>query len=121
MDQSNELENTFIEEYKAALLLLDRQMNKPALILLSKSLFALIDFIIFKKYNKLPKNHSDRFRFLENKEKELYVKLNEIWNIYTDSYSKPSSEESIKDFKECIKFVIEKNETSEKIKKIIEE
>ncbi len=41
MDQLEELEKTFLEEYEAAGILLQREMVKSATILLSKSLFAL--------------------------------------------------------------------------------
>jgi len=106
MDQINEIENTFIEEYCSAKLLINNSMKKSALILLAKALFALTDYLILKKYGKLPKNHSERFRILEEKEKEIYKNIDEVWDKYTDSYSKPSSEESINMLKNAIKEVV---------------
>lgn len=58
MNQADELENSFLEEYESANILTKMGKTKAALILLSKSLFALVDFIIFKRYNLLPKNHN---------------------------------------------------------------
>jgi len=120
MDQLKELENTFLEEYESSKVLINLSKKKSALILLSKALFALTDYMIFNKYKKLPKNHSERFRILEEKEYDTYSILNEVWSKYTDLYSKPALEDSIILLKEAIKKVIEKNEEiSEKIKKAI--
>ncbi|MBT3408480.1 hypothetical protein HN415_07395 [Candidatus Woesearchaeota archaeon] len=120
MDQINELEETFIEEYSAAKLLIQNKMTKSATILLSKSLFALADYIIFKKYKKLPKNHSERFRILELKEPKFYIELDKMWSKYTDSYSKPTTKESTIQFLNIITKLINENETiSQKIKNTI--
>jgi len=120
MDQKEQLESTFTEEYKAAELILKNGMNKPALILYSKSLFALLDYIIFCKYKKLPKNHSERFRILELKDKNKYKLLDELWSKYTDSYSKPSDAEAISQFKDAIKEVSKDEAVGKKAKEIID-
>ena len=95
MSQLEELEIGFIEEYESALLLLEHSKKKSATILLSKALFALIDYILFSKYMKLPKNHAERFRILGQKEPQIYELVDSVWNTYTDTYSKPSAEEAI--------------------------
>ena len=95
MGQLEELEMSFIEEYESALLLLEYSKKKSATILLSKALFALIDYILFSKYMKLPKNHAERFRILGQKEPQIYELVDSVWNTYTDTYSKPSAEEAI--------------------------
>ncbi len=115
-----DLESTFIEEYESASLLIKHQKQKSATILLSKALFAFIDYLLLKKYQKFPKNHTERFRLLETKEKDLYTLVDSVWSKYTDTYSKPSSEEAITLLKNTIQEIISKNETtSEKIKAII--
>ncbi len=88
------LKITFIEEFTSAEILSGMDRKKSAVILLSKALFAVCDYIIWRKYKKLPKNHSERFRILELKEPELYRQIDDVWVHYTDTYSKPSSEES---------------------------
>lgn len=121
MDQLEELEKTFIEEYEAGELLLKNQMVKASIIMFSKATFALIDYLIFHKYLKLPKNHTDRFRILEIKEKEIYSNLSKIWSKYTDAYTKPSEHDSVNLFKEFIVKIIQENETiSNNIKTIFE-
>lgn len=119
--EGQELENKFIEEYEAAHLLLKAGKYKSSTILLAKAMFALTDYIIFKKYQKLPKNHSERFRVLELKDRELYLLLDDVWGRYTDTYSKPATEEAIKLLKEAIQAIARTNETiSQKIKICIE-
>lgn len=121
MDQTKELEKTFIEEYAAAMLLEHEKFQKASLILFSKSLFALADYIIFKKYNKLPKNHTERFRILENKEPNIYSAVNSVWSKYIGTYSKPSANESIGLFKKIIRELTENEGISEDIKKAIKQ
>lgn len=120
MDQLKELEGTFIEEYESAKVLEDLKKSKSATILLSKALFALLDYIILSKYANLPKNHTERFRILENKEPQIYSLVDSVWSKYTNTYSKPSSKESITLLKNVIIEVIEKNEgISKEIKESI--
>ena len=94
-DQMQELECTFLEEYDAAQMLLSLKKVKVAVILFSKSLFSLLDYLILKKYFKLPKSHTERFRILEEKEPQLYILVDEVWQFYHDSYSKPAAEKAI--------------------------
>lgn len=119
MNQSEELENSFIEEYESAIILEKLGKTKSALILLSKSIFAIADYVIFSKYKKLPKNHSERFRILGEKEVFIYNKLNSVWSKYTDAYKKPSDSESLIMLKNAIKEIIENAGTSEKIRKAV--
>ncbi|MBI5390357.1 hypothetical protein HZB02_02620 [Candidatus Woesearchaeota archaeon] len=120
MEQLDQLEATFLEEYRAATLLLKNGMVKSSLILFSKALFALADYLIFKKYSLLPKNHGERFRILEIKEPKLYVLLDTLWSTYTDAYTKASGEEATVSFKKAILEVITHDEIfSESIKAIL--
>lgn len=95
MGQLEELEFSLLEEYESALLLLQHSKRKSALILLSKSLFAVVDYILLSKYHKLPRNHAERFRILQQKEPQIYSLVDSVWSKYTDTYSKPSFEESV--------------------------
>lgn len=121
MDQKDELKKTFIEEYSSAKILKEMNKLKSALILISKSLFALCDYIIFKRYSSLPKNHSERFRILELKEKKIYERVDSIWSKYTDTYSKPSNEESYKLLNKVIKDIVKNEELDKEIKEIVGE
>ncbi|MBI5072301.1 hypothetical protein HZA99_00630 [Candidatus Woesearchaeota archaeon] len=116
----DDLESIFIEEYESASILIKHAKQKSATVLLSKALFALVDYLLLKKYQKFPKSYTERFRLLEAKEKELYAVVDSVWSKYTDTYSKPSSEEAITLLKNTIQEIITTNETnSEKIKAIV--
>jgi len=119
-DQLTRLEEAFCEEYSSALILLKHEKLTSVTILLSKALFALADYIIYNEFNVLPKNHAERFRILLKKKPVLYTLLDEIWNTYTDAYSKPAVKESISLLQAAIQKIIKENETiSEKIKESI--
>ena len=120
MEPQTELEETFLELYSSACALLAEEKYKSATILLSKALFSLVDYLIYIEFEKLPKNHSERFRILEKKFPKIYVIVDVIWDKYTDTYTKPSSKESANLLIGSIKEVIENYEkTSQKIKEII--
>lgn len=115
-----ELEDTFIEEYQGGIEQLEKNRYKNAAILLSKSLFALCDIIIYNKLKKLPKNHNERFRILEEYNPEVYTIVNQLFNHYTDAYSKPILKQTCEEIKSGIKNINKNNELPETIKKIIE-
>lgn len=116
MNQLEELESTFLEEYSSATLLEKEAKYKSTTILLSKAVFALVDYILFRKYKVLPKNHVERFRILERREPELYSLLDSLWNEYTDTYHKPAAAESITLLKDAIEKISQNESTSPKIK-----
>ena len=115
-----ELENTFIEEYEGGTEQLEKERYKNAIILLSKSLFALCDLLIHNKLKKLPKNHNERFRLLDEYLPNTYIIADTLFSHYTDAYSKPVLKNSCEEIKNGIKKIIENNEIPERIKKIIE-
>lgn len=114
-----ELEKTFLEEYEGAQEQLDKGRYKNATILFSKALFALCDLIIYLKLSKLPKNHGERFRILEEYFPEIYSAADNIFSHYTEAYSKPVLKETCEKIKKEVKKIILNNETPEGIKKII--
>ena len=115
-----ELINTFLEEYSGAKDELAKKRYKNSVILFSKSLFALCDIVIQNKLNTLPKNHSERFRILEQHFKEVYHIVDGIFDKYTDAYSKPALKESCEAIKDGIKKIKKFTELPEEIKNTIE-
>lgn len=114
-----ELEKTFFEEYEGAVEQLDKERYKNAAILFSKALFALCDLIIFNRLKRLPKNHGERFRMLEEYFPDVYVIVDDIFSQYTDAYSKPVLKETGERIKDGIKKIARDQEVSEKIKALI--
>ena len=110
---------TFLEEFEGAKEELSKGRYKNSTILFSKALFAVCDILIQNKLNKLPKNHSERFRILEQYFKEVYEIVDEIFDMYTDSYSKPILKETCEAIKNGIKKINETAELPAEIKGII--
>ncbi|MBW2989250.1 hypothetical protein KY358_02925 [Candidatus Woesearchaeota archaeon] len=73
------------------------------------------------RYGKLPKNHSERFRILERKEKRTYGTVDAIWQKYTSTYSRPSGEDSFTLLNKAVVEIIENEITDKEIKRLIEE
>ena len=116
----DDLIQTFLEEYEGAEEELIKGRYKNSTILFSKALFAICDILIQSKLNKLPKNHSERFRILEQYFKEIYEIVDEIFDKYTDSYSKPILKETCEAIKNGIKKINGVAELPAEIKKIID-
>jgi len=119
MENTEELEKTFLEEYEGGIEQLEKERYKNAVILLSKSIFALCDLIIHLKLNRLPKNHGERFRILEEYFKDIYSVVDDIFSHYTDAYSKPVLKETCTKIKEAIIKIAKNKNLPEKIKEIV--
>lgn len=115
-----ELESTFLEEYQGALDELKKDRYKNATILFSKALFALCDLIIYQKLSKLPKNHSERFRLLEEYFSDVYLIVDDIFGHYTDAYAKLILKETCELIKNGIKKIVRLYSVPEGIKRIVE-
>ncbi len=114
-----ELKKTFIEEYEGAFEQLEKGRYKNATILFSKALFALCDYIVYSKIQKLPKNHAERFRILEEYSPQIYSVVDIIFTHYTDAYSKPALKETCEKIKNGIKKIATTEKLPEEIKNII--
>lgn len=119
-NMADELAQTFLEEYSGAKDELGKGRYKNSAILFSKAIFAACDILILNKLGKLPKNHTERFRILEQYFKDVYSIVDEIFDKYTDSYSKPILKETCEAIKDGIKKIGKISELPEEIKKAIE-
>ena len=115
----NELVKTFVEEYSGAVDELEKKRFKNSAILFSKSLFAVCDVVIENKLNKLPKNHSERFRILEQYFSSIYNIVDGIFDKYTDAYSKPILKETCEVIKNGIKEINKIAELPEEVKEAV--
>lgn len=115
----DELVQTFIEEYRGAEEELGKERYKNSAILFSKALFAICDLLIKNKLNRLPKNHSERFRILEDYFKDVYAIVDEIFDKYTDSYSKPILKETCEAIKNGIKKIKDAEDLPQEIREAV--
>jgi len=58
-----------------------------ATILYFKAVFSILDYILLRSEGKTPKDHTERFRMLEDKYPELYRFLDKYFMIYRSTYS----------------------------------
>ncbi|HLC70998.1 MAG TPA: hypothetical protein VJI32_03265 [Candidatus Nanoarchaeia archaeon] len=59
----------------------------PAISSYFKAIAILCDYFIYQERRLLPKNHRERFLFLEMNWKEAYELISPLFNEYTDSYN----------------------------------
>lgn len=114
-----ELIETFLEEYQGALEQFEKERYKNAVILFSKSLFALCDIIIFQELKKLPKNHEERFRVMEEYFPKIYPIIDKLFGLYTEAYNKPILKEACHQIQNGIKQITGIAEVPEKIKVLV--
>lgn len=77
-----------------------------ATILYFKALFSMIDLILLKAKGKSPKDHTERFRMLEEFNINLYEFLDKYFKIYRDTYSISINKETCDKLRENVKRVI---------------
>lgn len=73
--------------YNSAELVYKTKDYTSATILYFKCLFAVLDYLLLKKIKKTPKDHTERFRLLQDAFPELYVILDKYFWVYRDTYS----------------------------------
>lgn len=86
----NEIKKQLIENikefYESALNEEEKKHYNVAVTLYFKALAVLADLFIYEKEDKLPTNHSERFRILETKYPEIYDIPDKSFPFYQNSY-----------------------------------
>lgn len=87
-----------------------------------KALSQLCDLLLLRKLSKIPSNHTDRFRLLENCMFPVYQKTSDVFNVYRKTYSAQSNKDSCLKIKNEIKEIIRlanlENEFAETLQKL---
>ena len=73
--------------WKSADVVYNLKYYTSATILYFKCLFVILDLIILKKKKKTPKDHTERFRILQQDFQDIYAILDKLFMIYRDTYS----------------------------------
>lgn len=74
------------EYYRNAIRAENKEEYNTSVTLYFKSISALSDVYIFTKEGRAPSNHTERFRILELKYKEIYRIIDKDFPFYQDSY-----------------------------------
>ena len=77
-----------------------------ATILYFKILFLVLDLIILRTKGKTPKDHTERFRILQQDYPKLYESLDKYFKVYRDTYSISIDKETCEVIKHYVKETI---------------
>jgi len=80
---------------------LEKRYN-PAISSYFKAIAILCDYVIYKERALLPKNHRERFLFLESGFREAYNLISPLFKEYTDSYNVRIQKEKVLRLKESV-------------------
>jgi hypothetical protein len=95
------------EYYKNAFNAENKEEYNSSVTLYFKAISALCDLYIFVKEGKIPSNHTERFRILELKYKEIYKIIDKDFPFYQDTYRTRLTKEVSLMFKDDTKRLFE--------------
>jgi uncharacterized protein (UPF0332 family) len=101
-DIDKDLFANFYEFLESAEKDLQEKRHNPAISSYFKAIAILCDFVIYKERGLLPKNHRERFLFLELHFKEAHNLISPLFKEYTDSYNIRIQKEQVLRLKECV-------------------
>lgn len=81
---------------------LQEKRYNPAISSYFKAVAILCDYVIYKERGLLPKNHRERFLFLELRYKEAFDLISPLFKEYTDSYNIRIQKEKVLRLKESV-------------------
>ena len=73
--------------FSSAELVFNTKDYTSAATLYFKTLFVALDLLIFRKLQKVPKDHTERFRILEKEFADKYTLLDKYFPIYRSTYT----------------------------------
>lgn len=79
-----------------------------ATILYFKAVFTAIDLLLLKKEGKSPKDHTERFRMIEEKYPDLYLFLDKYFSIYRDTYTTAIEKKQCDEVKKHVEEIIKR-------------
>lgn len=99
-EKEKNLRDNILEYYELGLLAYKSKKYNSATTLFFKAIAALCDLYIYEKEGKIPSSHSNRFRLLEERYKDLYLIADRDFPFYQDSYTQRMDEEAARLLKE---------------------
>ncbi|MBR9691789.1 hypothetical protein GOV06_03295 [Candidatus Woesearchaeota archaeon] len=101
MDEKEQiLIENFEEYYDLGKEAFNKEKYNTATTLFFKAIAALCDLLILRKEGFIPSSHSNRFRVLEEKHKEIYNIADRDFPFYQDSYTQRMDKETAELLKE---------------------
>ena len=107
MGAEEDLKENAKEYFRNGLFMQERNQINSAVTLFFKTISTLADLLILNKEGKIPSNHSERFRILEKKYKEVYDIIDKDFPFYQNSYRTKLNKEISKMFENDAKKLFE--------------
>ena len=85
-EQEKLLESNAFEYYRNGLAAEKRAEYNTSVTLFFKALASLCDLRVLKDKGYFPSNHSERFRILEKEYHDLYLRMDNNFSLYQNSY-----------------------------------
>jgi len=102
MTTLDEIKENIKEYIEDADMLFERGRYNSALNLYFKALVGICDYIIFRDTRRLPRNHSERFRILENRYPDIYDIVDYHFTHYRRAYMKRAEKEWVEVLKDDV-------------------
>lgn len=93
--------------YSSAETIYEKGDYTSAATLYFKSLFIVLDYIIFQKLKITPKDHSERFKMLKEFFPEYYELLDKYYGLYRSTYTLIIPKEKCGEVRKIVKGIIE--------------
>jgi hypothetical protein len=84
-----------------------------------KAVTQVCDYLIFRKYARIPSSHADRFRMLERGFPEIYKIVDRIFGIYRDTYSEIVTRDSCRVIRNELRKIIGLAGLEEDLKEVV--
>ncbi len=97
------LKTSILEEIQGAQSEEKQGRLKNAIILYSKAMFSVCDYVIAINKLKLPEDHRERFEILERYFPFIQRTVSRVFSKYIDTYLKPSDKESCEGMKNALR------------------
>lgn len=99
---STDLKKNIQEFIESAEKDVNEKRYNPAISSYFKAIAIMCDWAIYRERALLPKNHNERFLFLQLHFKEAYEIINPLFKKYTDSYNIRIQREEVLELKENV-------------------
>lgn len=95
------------EFYSRGMGMKEEEAWNSSVTLFFKAIAVLVDLFLLKEEGRIPSNHGERFRILEEKYGKLYKILDKDFPIYQDSYTIKLNEDYTEVLKNDLEEVVE--------------
>ncbi|MBS3137027.1 hypothetical protein J4232_01215 [Candidatus Woesearchaeota archaeon] len=98
--------------YSSAEFIYLKEDYTSATILYFKAIFVSLDSMILSRIGRTPKDHTERFTILKKEFPEYYKRLDILFQIYRDTYTKKIDKETCEEIRNEARYFVEQAQKS---------